>query len=277
MSLHKRTLNGLVTDTLTYDVVTADAYGAQVVDVVFFNGSGDIVTPTSGSYYIQWSVNGRDWMNIASVLAGSPIKNWQSGGYVSSVRVVPVDIVGAISWEFKCRTHGIGDPSASLALSNNALTAFDNGDSYRVDYPFSIANNGDSIVIKYIVNEPSILTLSSVEVDKGGIEYKVFAGSQTAELTPFNNPIIVYPKNTSVAINPSPISIFDGGSATFSGQQNTTARVKAPSSGGNRSSVVDNEGTSRGFGLSTVYVEISRIDDESASVKGVLKQEFYRK
>lgn len=277
MSLHKRTVRGDITDTLVYSVDTGDAYGAQVTDVLFFDGSGNQVTPTGGTYAVQWSVNGRDWTNIATAKAGSPVKNWQSGGYVAAIRVMPDGIVGADSWAVDYRFHGIGDPSASILSTGGEDLAFENGDSYRIDYPFSIPQNGAPIVLKYIINEPSILTVSGVDLGQGGIEYKVYTQSQATETSPFIAPVDVYPKNFSVPFNPSPISVFNSGSATFTGQQNTTLILRTPIAGGNRSSAIVNERSKRGFSSSIVYVEISVIDGITVDTIGVLKQEFYRK
>ena len=277
MSLHKRTVSGNVADALVYTVTTGDAYGAQVVDVLFFDGSGNQVSPTGGTYTVQWSVNGRDWVNIATTLAGSPVRNWQTGGYVEAMRVVPSGITGATSWSVDYRFHGIGDPSASILSTGGEDLAFENGDSYRIDYPFIIPQNGDPIVLKYIINEPSILTVSGVDLGQGGIEYKVFTEAQATETSPFTTPVSVYPKNFSVPFNPSPIEVFNSGSATFTGQQNTTIILRTPVAGGNRSSVIVNEQSKRGFGPSIVYVEISAIDGITVDTIGVLKQEFYRK
>jgi len=49
MALHKKDVDGAVTDTLTYLIPTEDAYGGQVYDVLFYDANGDMVTPTSGS------------------------------------------------------------------------------------------------------------------------------------------------------------------------------------------------------------------------------------
>lgn len=57
MPLHKKTITGDVTQTLSYTVPTADAYGAQVLGVRFYDGSGELVTPTGGLYECEWSPN----------------------------------------------------------------------------------------------------------------------------------------------------------------------------------------------------------------------------
>lgn len=277
MPLHKRTISGNVTDTLSYTVETADAYGAQVVDVRFYDGSGNQVTPTGGSYTLQWSPNGRDWLNIANPKAGSAVRNWQAGGYVAALRAIPDSITGADTWEVDYRVHGIGDPGNAVLSAGGEDSAFDNGDSYRIDYPFNIPQGGGPIVIKYVVNEPTILTLSTIELDQGGIEYRVFTEAQTTETEPFTAPITVYPKNLTVTPNPSPVEIFNDGAATFTGQQNTTLRIRTASGGGNRNSAVTGESTRRGFGQSVVYAEIKALEGVNVETLGVLKQEFYRR
>lgn len=277
MPLHKRTISGNVADTLTYTVDTADAYGAQVVDVVFYDAQGDVVTPTGGSYALEWSVNGRDWMKIANPIATSEVKNWQAPGYVAAIRAVPESITGAVTWSVVYRLHGIGDPSGSTFFAGGEDVAFENGDSYRINYPFSIPQGGGPIVIKYIVSEPSVLTLSTIEIDQGGILYRIFVEAQTTETAPFTDPITVYPKNLTVTPKPSPVQILNGGAATFTGEENTTLRIRTASGGGNRNSAVTGESTRRGFGESVVYAEIAALEGVNVETVGVLKQEFYRK
>lgn len=155
--------------------------------------------------------------------------------------------------------------------------AFDGGDSFRIDYPFTIPQNGDPIVLKYVVNAPTILTLSTLEIDQGGVLYRVYTESQATETAPFTNNVTMYPKNTTVTPNASPVEILDDGAATFTGQQNTTLRIRTASGGGNRNSAVTGESTRRGFGVTTVYAEISALEGVNVDTIGVLKQEFYRK
>jgi len=272
MPLHKRTVSGDVTETLTYTVETADAFGAQIVDVRFYDAQGEQVSATGGSYTAEWSANGRDWMNVAVSLADAPVKDWQAGGYVKALRVVPTSITGAVTWSADFRFHGIGN--SQIASSEDL--AFDNGASFRVDYPFSIPQNGDPIVLKYSVTAPTILTLSTVEIDQGGVIYKVYTEAQTTETSAFTQAVPVYPKNTIVTPQVSPVEVFGGGSATFTGQQNTTLRVRTSSSNSNRVSAVSGESTRRGFGVTTVYVEIDTLAEINSDSQGVLKQEFHR-
>ncbi len=155
--------------------------------------------------------------------------------------------------------------------------AFNSGNSYRIDFPFEIPQNGDPIVLKYNVTEDTILTLSTIEIYQGGLQYKIFTEAQTTETGAFDDTVIIYPKNTSVPFVPAPATVLTGGSATFTGQQNTTLFVKASSGGGNRSNAVTGEETARGFGPSVIYAEISTLDGTNTDTLGILKQEFYRK
>lgn len=156
-----------------------------------------------------------------------------------------------------------------------AETAFVEGRSFRIDYPFSIPQDGSPIVLKYEVVAPAVLTLSTIEIDQGGIIYKVYTDEQTTETSAFTNAVTLYPKNTIVEPQPAPVNVFDGGTATFTGQQNTTLRIRTASGGGNRNSAVTGESTSRGFGVTTVYAEIATLEGVNVETIGVLKQEFY--
>ena len=93
MPLHKRQVTGDVTETLTYIVDAFDAYGAQVTDVIFYDGSGDEVEAAGGTYALEWTPNGKDWSRFHSALspvaATTPIGNWQVSGVIAGLRAVP--------------------------------------------------------------------------------------------------------------------------------------------------------------------------------------------
>lgn len=186
---------------------------------------------------------------------------------------IPPDVIDKLGQEGQrsVRVTSVG------GIGQSSDEAFETGNSYRINYPFNIPQGGGPIVIKYIVNEPSVLTLSTIELDQGGIEYRIFTAAQTTETSPFTSPITVYPKNLTVASNPSPVEIFNNGAATFTGEENTTLRIRTASGGGNRNSAVTGESTQRGFGVSTVYAEIAVLEGINTETIGVLKQEFYRK
>lgn len=177
MPLHKKTVSGDIADTLTYTIPTGDAYGAQVIDVRFFDGSGNAVEPTGGTFALEWTPNGRDWQRfhsaLAPVKATAPVGDWQVSGFVGGLRAVPTSITGADSWEVSYRTHGIGYsfPHHTIAplrffdrmrtLNQTLLeTATLEGDSYRI-YAFF----GDKSPLADLGDEfPAIPGMSSVWV-----------------------------------------------------------------------------------------------------------------
>lgn len=165
--------------------------------------------------------------------------------------------------------------SATSTLAQKESNAFDTGGSFRIDLPFSIPQNGDPFVIKYTINEPVILTLSTIEIDQGGVLYKVYTEDQATETQAFTTSVPLLPKNTIVTPKPAPAVVESGGAATFTGQQNTTLRVRSASGGGNRNSTVTGESTSRGFGASVLYTEITLLDGVNIETRGVLKQEVF--
>lgn len=129
MPLHKRTISGNVTETLAYTVDTADAYGAQVVDVRFYDGSGNPVAPTGGAYTAEWSANGKYYNAFEGTYfpakVDQPVEDWQASGYVEHLRFVPNGVTGAITWEVEFRLHGIGMPglTARTQSSNRYFSA----------------------------------------------------------------------------------------------------------------------------------------------------------
>lgn len=160
-------------------------------------------------------------------------------------------------------------------LSDKENQAFNNGGSFRIDMPFSIPQNGGPFVIKYTISQPVILTLSTIEIDQGGVLYKVYTEEQATETQAFTTSVPLFPKNTFVTPKPAPAVVEVDGAATFTGQQNTTLRVRSASGGGNRNSTVTGESTSRGFGASVLYTEITALDGVNIETRGVLKQEIF--
>lgn len=128
MPLHKSKKSGSVAAPIIVDA-PQDGFGAQVTDVVFFDEQGTEVTPTDGSYLIQWTANGRDWVDFEGTFfpakVTQAVEDWQASGYIEKIRAVPIGIVGAVDWEISFRFHGIGMPglTARSQSSNRYFSA----------------------------------------------------------------------------------------------------------------------------------------------------------
>lgn len=123
MPLQKRTITGPVSQPLTHEH-NLDSFGAQIIDVRFYDAQGDEVAPTGGRYVAEWSANGRSWNVFEGayfpVDAAAPVEDWQCSGYIDFLRLVPIDIQGADTWAMTYRTHGIGMPSLTArTMSSN--------------------------------------------------------------------------------------------------------------------------------------------------------------
>jgi hypothetical protein len=204
MPLHKKTITGDVTQTLSYTVPTADAYGAQVLDVRFYDGSGALVTPTSGFYECEWSPNGKGWAKFSGgckLYANQPVTDTQANGFIDSVRLVPDNIQGAVTWEVDLRFHGIGDASVlarALTMPDNChvsrlkvdsqQTSFEANEQFRFhitfsdlwgsDLPALPAANGTQLVLKFSSTNAVNIILRTPEVYLGGFVYRVWADTE---------------------------------------------------------------------------------------------------
>ena len=173
----KKSMTGAIGDTLIQDIIL-DSFGAQIIDVFFYDGSGDVVAPTSGTYSIQYSPNKRTWVDFEGTqfpaYTSQPIEDWQASGYIEQIRAVPFDIVGAVSWEVKYRTHGIGMPSLVArsitanryfsGVSTIQVSGFDHsvlqGNAASVSQKLTVPANS-KISIKTRKNANAVITFAS--------------------------------------------------------------------------------------------------------------------
>lgn len=146
--------------------------------------------------------------------------------------------------------------------------------AFRINEEFSIPSGG-KIVYKFVISTNTILTLSSMEVDQGGLKYSVYAQTQTTELTPFNTSVPIYRRN----LIPPPIyqsknAITKGGTASFTGVANTVLRVRTSSGNNGRASTINESQSSRAFPASVVYVEFMSLDGVNTTTTGVWSLEW---
>lgn len=174
--------------------------------------------------------------------------------------------------------EGLGGSDAGL-INASIDNGFAEGRAYRINYRDTIVQNGDEIVLRYDNAGDTVLTLSTLEVQQGGVTYEIYTADNVTETTPFTgSDVAIFPKNT-MSTNPrlgtpSQVTISTGGTATFTGQPNATVDLRTPASGGARATVVGGDGTVRGFGVSTIYVRIAILEGVNTDTKFTLKQEW---
>lgn len=117
----KKSISGSVFDVLSTTEIP-DTFGAQIIDVLFFDAEGVEVTPESGSYSILATPNKKDLIPFSGVkfptACDTPIGDWQYGGYIDAIEAIPSNIVGAETWEVRFRIHGSGKPSDTSSESS---------------------------------------------------------------------------------------------------------------------------------------------------------------
>lgn len=165
-----------------------------------------------------------------------------------------------------------GQVNASIA------TGFAEGRGYRINYRDTILQGGAPIILKYDVGGDTVLTLSTLEIQQGGLAYEVFTSDNVTENTAFTGTLPIFPRNTmSTNTNlgtPSNVIIRTGGTAAFTGEPNATLDLRTPTSGGARASVVGGDETLRGFGPTTIYLRIATLEGVNTDTTFTLKQEW---
>ncbi len=154
---------------------------------------------------------------------------------------------------------------------------YNEGRQFRVDYEFSIDNN-DVQVLKFVINDDVDLLLSSVDIDQGGLYYRVFSGG--VEGGTFDENINIYRSNNKTGV-PTPISQVSastGGTLDVSGETpNTTIRIRTANNSAQRSTVGGSIDDMRGFPPTTAYIVMTTLDGSNATCTGTLKIEWEQK
>ena len=173
----RKSMSGAISETLLATIVL-DSFGAQIIDVLFYDSEGLEVTPTGGFYSIQYSPNSKVWGDFEGAQfparAASPVEDWQAGGVIEQIRAVPFNIAGAATWKVMFRTHGIGMPMLpSSALTSNRyfsasitmqVSGFDHsvlqGNAASVSHRLLIRKKS-SVSISFRKNADSVVAFSS--------------------------------------------------------------------------------------------------------------------
>ena len=172
-------MSGTIGETLSSTIVL-DSFGAQIIDVLFYDSEGVEVTPTGGFYSVQFTPNSKVWLDFEGAQfpahAAEPVEDWQAGGVVEKIRAVPFNITGAVTWKVMFRTHGIGMPMlpANNLTSNRYFSGiltvkvdgFDHsvlqGNAVSVSHRLIIPKNS-SVSIRVRKNADSVITFAAAD------------------------------------------------------------------------------------------------------------------
>lgn len=149
--------------------------------------------------------------------------------------------------------------------------SYKEGREFRMDYEFSL-DSGTTRVLKFVINGNIDLNLSNVDVDQGGLYYRVF--SDGTEGGTFGTTIPVYRANNKSGIpTPAPIvSVSTGGTLDVTGQEpNTILRIRTANSNAQRNTVGGTLGDMRGFPPTTAYIVMTTLSGVNTTCTGTLK------
>lgn len=173
-------------------------------------------------------------------------------------------------------------PSETLNFPSELLTgdslnvfserpSYEDGRQFRIDYEFSV-DSGDTQVIKFEIGSNINLLLSNIDVDQGGLYYRVFSGG--TEGGTFSDAVTVYPANSKSGVaTPTPaVTVSTGGTLDITGEEpNTTLRIRTANSNAQRNTVGGVLGDMRGFPSTTAYVVITTLTGVNTTCTGTIK------
>ena len=163
-----------------------------------------------------------------------------------------------------------GEYGARRLKVEGGNSAFDDGKIFRSFWELNLASAATR-VFKFSVTGDVILLSSSIDIDDGGIEYKVYAGG--AESGVFT-PLTAFRSNlmSGVATPASNVIISTGGALDVTGVAvNDIIRVRAANANSKQSTVGSEVDDMRGFPITTAYVVVKNLTGVSGSSTGALK------
>ena len=76
--------------------------------------------------------------------------------------------------------------TAANATDKAIQDGFAEGRAYRINYRDTIVQNGEEIVLRYDNAGDTVLALSTLEVQQGGVSYEIYTADNVTEDTPFS-------------------------------------------------------------------------------------------
>lgn len=151
--------------------------------------------------------------------------------------------------------------------------AFDEGKIFRSFYQVSLAS-GVTRVFKFVVSGDVVLLSSNIDIDDGGIEYKVYSGGvESGAFTPL--PSFRTNNMSNVGTPTSNVQVFTGGALdTTAATLNDLVRIRAANANSKQATVGALDDDMRGFPATTAYVVIENLDGVSGTSSGVIKWQW---
>lgn len=152
-------------------------------------------------------------------------------------------------------------------------TAYDEGRKFRAFYDFTGATM--PVVLKFVIDKPINLMLSTQEVHDGALRYRVFTGGVEGGTFGTTIPSLRTNNKVGTPVIDSGVTLTTGGTLDVTGQAvNDVVYVRTAGASGQTSTVADSTLSDRGFPPTTAYVVIDQIPSASKSPEGVLKYEW---
>lgn len=148
--------------------------------------------------------------------------------------------------------------------------AYDSGKIFRAFYELNLANNATR-VFKFEVSGDVDLLSSQIDIDEGGIEYRVYAsGVEGGTFTPLQE----YAANnkSTVTNETSLVKVSTGGTVDVTGiVNNDVVRIRAANANSKQATVDSADDNIRGFGAATVYVVVKPLVGVNGNTTGTIK------
>lgn len=163
--------------------------------------------------------------------------------------------------------------SGNRLKTENSNAAFDEGKIFRSFYQVSLAS-GATRVFKFVVSGDVVLLSSNIDIDDGGIEYKVYSGGvESGTFTPL--PPFRTNNMSNVGTPGSNVQVFTGGALdTATATLNDLVRIRAANANSKQATVGALDDDMRGFPATTAYVVIKNLAGVSGTSSGVIKWQW---
>lgn len=188
-------------------------------------------------------------------------------GYVSVVNQLTSDL--SVDYQRVDLPHDLytsDNPKFRRLRVDNGQSSFFQGREYRTYREFSIPAGGNW-ALKVNVNEDIILWDITVSVDGGGVRMRtVYDDSTVVEISPFDTPIRVLPKNgMSEAPVRSTTTVIRNGGSFENGDEIDRHRIVANDQPNIRQTVGGRQGSERGVRSGVYYIQLQNLFNTAAT------------
>ncbi len=155
-------------------------------------------------------------------------------------------------------------------------SAFDEGMVFRAFYEVELPSSSTR-VFKFSISDDVALLSSEIDIDNGGISYKVYGGGvEGGTFTP-----IPSLRTNSMSGTPTPasnVTVSTGGTLDVTGVPlNDLLRIRSAGSNSKQATVGISDDDMRGFPAMTAYVVITSLQGVNGTSNGVIKWRWQNK